>query len=98
MGRPAWFSRRRCTAFVHVESQGLIVNPLALVSSQPGLANFVEGDWMMKPKDFFDFAKTNKCEMIDLKFVDMLGTWQHCSYPIEEFDEGTFADGVGIDG
>ena len=31
---------------------------------------------MMKPKDFFDFAKTNKCEMIDLKFVDMLGTWQ----------------------
>jgi hypothetical protein len=30
----------------------------------------------MKPKDFFDFAKTHKCEMIDLKFVDMLGTWQ----------------------
>ena len=52
----------------------------------------------MKPKEFFEFAKNHKAEMIDLKFVDMLGTWQHCSYPIEEFDEGTFADGVGFDG
>src|SRR5262245_63199549 len=52
----------------------------------------------MKPKEFFDFAKKNNAEMIDLKFVDMLGTWQHCSYPIEEFDEGTFEDGVGFDG
>jgi glutamine synthetase len=53
---------------------------------------------MMKPKDFFEFAKKNNAEMIDLKFVDMLGTWQHCCYPIEEFDEKTFEDGVGFDG
>ena len=52
----------------------------------------------MTPKDFFDLAKKNNAEMIDLKFVDMLGTWQHCSYPIEEWDEGTFENGVGFDG
>ena len=36
--------------------------------------------------------------MIDLKFTDMLGTWQHCSYPTETWDEGTFKDRVGFDG
>jgi len=50
------------------------------------------------PKDFFDFAKKHKAEMVDLKFTDLLGTWQHCSYPIETWDGGTFKDGVGFDG
>ena len=36
--------------------------------------------------------------MVDLKFVDLLGTWQHCSYPIDVWDEKTFEDGVGFDG
>ena len=31
--------------------------------------------------DFFSFAKKHQAEMVDLKFVDMLGTWQHCSFP-----------------
>jgi len=52
----------------------------------------------MAPKDFFEFAKKNDAKMIDLKFCDLLGTWQHCSYPTETWDEGTFEDGVGFDG
>jgi len=52
----------------------------------------------MTPKEFFDFAKKNNARMIDLKFVDLLGTWQHCSYPTSIWDEGTFTDGVGFDG
>jgi len=52
----------------------------------------------MTPKDFFDFAKKHNAEMVDLKFADLLGTWQHCSYPIEVLDEGTFEDGLGFDG
>jgi glutamine synthetase len=36
--------------------------------------------------------------MIDLKFCDLLGTWQHCSYPVDDWDEGMFKDGVGFDG
>jgi glutamine synthetase len=50
------------------------------------------------PKDFFDFARKHKSEMVDLKFVDLLGTWQHCSFPLDTWDEGTFKDGVGFDG
>ncbi len=52
----------------------------------------------MTPKQFFEFMKKNKSETMDLKFVDLLGTWQHCSFPIEVLDEGTFADGLGFDG
>ena len=52
----------------------------------------------MTPKEFFEFAKENGAEMMDLKFVDMLGTWQHCSYPIAAIDEGVFEEGLGFDG
>ena len=52
----------------------------------------------MTPKEFFDFAKENNAEMVDLKFCDLLGTWQHCSYPIDTLDEGSFEDGLGFDG
>ena len=52
----------------------------------------------MTPKEFFDFAKKHDARMVDLKFVDLLGTWQHCSYPIAALDEGTFEEGLGFDG
>ncbi len=52
----------------------------------------------MTPKEFFEFAKKHSAKMIDLKFVDLLGTWQHCSYPVDTWDESTFKEGVGFDG
>ena len=47
----------------------------------------------MTPDEFLKFAKKNDAQMVDLKFVDMLGSWQHCSFPIDLWDEGTFKDG-----
>ena len=38
-------------------------------------------DFPKNAKDFFSYAKKNQAEMVDLKFVDMLGSWQHCSFP-----------------
>ena len=52
----------------------------------------------MTPKEFFAFAKEHKAEMVDLKFTDLLGSWQHCSFPVDTWDEETFKDGVGFDG
>ena len=43
----------------------------------------------MTPDDFFKLAKKHEAEMLDLKFVDMLGSWQHCSFPIDALDEGS---------
>ncbi len=50
------------------------------------------------PSDFFKFAKDRGAEQVDMKFCDMFGAWQHCSYPIETLDEGVFEDGFGFDG
>ena len=52
----------------------------------------------MTAKEFFEFAKKHDAQMVDLKFTDLLGSWQHCNYPIETWDEDTFEDGVGFDG
>lgn len=52
----------------------------------------------MTPKQYLAFMKKNKAEMMDLKFVDLLGTWQHCSFPIDVLDEDTFRNGLGFDG
>ncbi len=51
----------------------------------------------MTPNEFLEFAKKINAKMIDLKFADLLGTWQHCSYPTETWDESTFEDGLGFD-
>ena len=55
-------------------------------------------DFPKTPRDFFDYGKKNQAEMVDLKFVDMLGSWQHCSFPLDHLDEGTFEEGLGFDG
>ncbi|HRU46122.1 MAG TPA: type I glutamate--ammonia ligase [Candidatus Marinimicrobia bacterium] len=52
----------------------------------------------MTSKEFFKFAKQNDAKMVDLKFTDLLGTWQHCTFPINSWGENTFVEGVGFDG
>src|SRR5512136_1770187 len=52
----------------------------------------------MTPEAFFAFAKKHNAEMVDLKFADLLGSWQHCSFPVDTWDEGTFTEGLGFDG
>jgi glutamine synthetase len=45
-----------------------------------------------------EFAKKQKVQVVDLKFVDLIGTWQHFSVPVSELTEGLFKDGSGLDG
>ena len=52
----------------------------------------------MTPKEVIDFAKKNNTEMVDLKFMDLLGTWQHFSVPPSEMEEHMFEEGLGFDG
>ena len=52
----------------------------------------------MTPKQVVEFMKENGAQMVDFKFMDFVGIWQHFSVPISEFDEDTFEDGVGFDG
>jgi glutamine synthetase len=52
----------------------------------------------MTPREVLEYAKKNKVQVVDLKFVDLPGTWQHFTIPVEELNEGTFKDGSGLDG
>ncbi len=52
----------------------------------------------MTPKEVVAFAKEKGAKMVDVKFMDFIGTWQHFTVPICELNEGIFEDGLGFDG
>ncbi len=52
----------------------------------------------MKPREVLEFAKKNKVEIVDLKFIDLPGLWQHFSISLSEFTEELFREGIGFDG
>ncbi|PMR69694.1 type I glutamate--ammonia ligase [Halomonas heilongjiangensis] len=52
----------------------------------------------MNPKQALEFSKDQHCEIVDLKFSDILGMWQHFSIPVSELDENAFDAGIGFDG
>ena len=52
----------------------------------------------MTPSEVLAFAKDNDVKMVDYRFVDVPGAWQHFSSPIDELEEETFEEGVGFDG
>src|SRR5438128_9969450 len=53
---------------------------------------------MSTPKSVLELAKTSGARMVDIKFVDTFGTWQHFSCPIRELTEEIFDEGLGFDG
>ena len=52
----------------------------------------------MNVREVLDFAKKKKVQVVDMKFVDLIGTWQHFTIPVSELTEGLFKDGSGLDG
>ena len=52
----------------------------------------------MTPKEVMDLIKGKNIEIVDLKFQDFPGTWQHFSIPISEVTPDIFDEGLGFDG
>ncbi len=48
--------------------------------------------------EVMEFATERGVEMVDLKFVDLPGTWQHMSLPLAALDANDFESGLGFDG
>jgi glutamine synthetase len=48
--------------------------------------------------DALDFARAHGVRMVDLKFTDLPGTWQHLGLSIHALEEGAFSEGLGFDG
>src|ERR671929_605999 len=50
------------------------------------------------PKDVLALAAEHGVRMVDFKFTDLPGTWQHLGLSIHALDEEAFVEGLGFDG
>jgi glutamine synthetase len=52
----------------------------------------------MTPHEVIDFAKKYGAKMVDLKFIDLPGMWQHFTIPVAEMTPEIFENGLMFDG
>ncbi len=50
------------------------------------------------PQEVLKLIQDEDIKIIDLKFIDLPGIWQHCSFYYDQIDESAFEDGVAFDG
>ncbi|WP_169976312.1 type I glutamate--ammonia ligase [Tautonia rosea] len=52
----------------------------------------------MTPADVQKMAKDAGIQIVDLRFIDLPGIWQHFSIPVRNLTDDLFEDGLGFDG
>jgi len=52
----------------------------------------------MDAKTVLKYAEDQEAKFVSVRFTDLVGSWQHLTFPIHELDEGSFEDGFGFDG
>lgn len=52
----------------------------------------------MTPREVLNLIKDLDAKMVDFKFIDLPGIWQHFSIPVTELTEEVFDEGLGFDG
>jgi glutamine synthetase len=52
----------------------------------------------MTPEKVLEMAKENKATVVDIRFMDFPGIWQHFTVPIGELSVDSFEEGFGFDG
>ena len=52
----------------------------------------------MSPKEVLALIREKQVRAVDLRFVDLPGTWQHFTIPATMLEEATFEEGLGFDG
>jgi len=69
-----------------------------LASDEPLSVTEHAGKEDIGPEDVFKLARAHDAAMVDLKFTDLPGHWQHMSLALRALDEDAFTDGLGFDG
>ena len=49
-------------------------------------------------KDVLSLIKEHGIQIVDTRFTDLFGGWQHYSLPASRLTEDMFSDGLGFDG
>ena len=55
-------------------------------------------DVVAKAQEVMALAREKGIKIVDLKFVDLPGVWQHFSIPVKDLTLDLFAEGIGFDG
>src|SRR5438105_8890620 len=82
---------------------------MSATSEQTAIHDLVAGDEPLTIEKFADKADAGAADvlqmadklgvgMVDLKFTDVPGTWQHMTLSISALEEDAFSDGLGFDG
>jgi len=50
------------------------------------------------PADVLNLCKEQKVQVVDLRFMDFPGLWQHFTIPVSKLEEDVFESGLGFDG
>jgi glutamine synthetase len=58
----------------------------------------VRGTSKTSPAEVLERARASGVKVVDVRFVDLPGTWQHFSVPLSGLDEDAFTEGLGFDG
>jgi len=72
------------------EAMTATLEPTAKTAAEKGTAP--------SPADVIRRAREAGVQVVDVKFCDLPGTWQHFSLPLKELSETTFTEGLGFDG
>src|ERR687893_2023356 len=65
---------------------------------QETVRHYIGNGTRPEPEEALAWAAETKAQMVDLKFCDLLGSWQHMTLPVTAFDESAFDEGLGFDG
>ncbi|MGQ0571364.1 MAG: glutamine synthetase beta-grasp domain-containing protein, partial [Armatimonadota bacterium] len=55
-------------------------------------------DVAVSPARAIEMAKSQGVQIVDLRFTDLFGMWQHFSIPVKELSSEFFEEGIGFDG
>src|SRR4029453_18394498 len=62
------------------------------------IEKFLSNGSQAVPKDVLGMAAQYGIRMVDFKFTDLPGTWQHLGISVRQLDEDAFIGGLGYDG
>jgi glutamine synthetase len=65
---------------------------MAMVGDRPST------DVAVTPEKVVEMARAQRVQIVDLRFTDLFGMWQHFSIPVKELTPELFEEGIGFDG
>jgi len=69
-----------------------------MTATRPSSAPRAAGVPTASPEDVLRRARDAGVQIVDVRFCDLPGQWQHFSLPIKELTEEVFGEGLGFDG